>query len=112
MVKTAFVNVSKSIGSEKDSQFDINFRFEVIPDRDGNVFTFPYTIFENQYWFHKFFMSIPYAEPANLFSLYSNKSKDQLTFSSDFDYETVQDGVTIGTGSGNIYKIRFGFVST
>ena len=110
MVKTAFVNVSKSIRNEGDSQFDINFRFEVIGGRDENVFTFPY-VFANQHWFHQFFKTIPDSEPENLFSLYLNKSEDQLTFSSDFNYQTVQNGVTIGTRSGNIYKIRFGFVS-
>jgi hypothetical protein len=111
MVKTAFVKVSKSFRNDNDPQFDINFRFEAIPDRNGIVFTFPYA-FENQYWFHTYFMSIPDSEPENLFSLYLNESEDQLTFSSDFNYKTVQNGVTIGTRSGNGYKIRFGFVST
>jgi len=111
MVKTAFVNISKLIRNEKDSQFDINFRFEAIPDGDGIVFTFPYA-FENQYWFHQYYKSIQGPEPHDLFSLYLNKSEDQLTFSSDFNYQTVQNGVTIGTRSGNGYKIRFGFVST
>ena len=78
MVKTAFVNVSKSIRNEGDSQFDINFRFEVITGRDENVFTFPY-VFANQHWFHKFFKTIPDSEPENLFSLYLNESEDQLT---------------------------------
>ena len=112
MVKTAFVNVSKSFRNDNDPQFDINFRFKVIPDGDGIVFTFPYTTFHRQYWFHQYYMSIQDPEPHDLFSLYLNKSDDQLTFSSDFNYQTVQDGVIIRTSSGNKYKIRFGFVST
>ena len=111
MTKTAFVNIVKVTRGETDSEFEINIRFEIIPDRDGNVFSLPMSAFDGQSWFVKYWQTVSLPATGDLFSLSLTKSKQDLCFESDFHYETVQNGVVVKTNSADRYKIRFGFVS-
>lgn len=111
MAETGFVNITKVKNKEGDSEFEINFIFEIISDRDGNVFSLPISAFAGQSWFVKYWQTVPSPHTGSLFSLSLTKSTQDLCFDSDFNYKTVQNGVVVTTDSADSYKIRFGFVS-
>ena len=106
MTEKIYVKISKVPGKLPNEWFR---PFEIIIKGEMAHFSFPWDGFRSQRWFWTGYQSIPFMHEY-LFHL--NLVDENLVFSSDWDYETIQGGVILSTGnSGDIYNIKFGFAS-
>jgi len=105
MTERIYVKISKVPGRLPPERFR---PFEIIIKGEMFGFSFPFdALCSLGGW--SGYQTIPIG-PKDLFHL--NFVDGNLVFSSDWNYETIQGGVILSTAdSGDIYNIKFGFVS-
>ena len=105
MTERIYVKISKVPGKLPQEFFR---PFEIIIKGEMSGFSFPFDALRSLGGWTSY-QSIPIIHK-DLFNL---KFVDgNLVFSSDWNYETIQGGVILSTAnSGDIYNIKFGFVS-
>jgi hypothetical protein len=105
MTERIYVKISKVPGKLPPEHFRPS---EIIIKGEMSAFSFPWdALCSLGFWTG--YNSIPFSHKY-LFHL--NLVDENLVFSSDWNYETIQGGVILSTAnSGDIYNIKFGFVS-